>query len=163
LQPKEIFLSQPITATIKCPSCGETLLYGVTQCRFCGNAISESYAKESVVSEAVLTHAVKSANIIRSLRALLYFLLAMTVFACLWDRPYLQVLVILSFLNLIAPVRWLRKYGGLGANSEIIKARKEMKIEFGLWLAVSIFQAIAILIWLLRNRAIQQALGADSP
>jgi hypothetical protein len=75
----------------------------------------------------------------------------MTVFACLWDRPYLQVLVILSLLNLIAPVRWLRKYGGLGANSEIIKARKEMKIEFGLWLGASIFQAIAISIWLFRK------------
>ena len=57
----------------------------------------------------------------------------------------------------------VKEVWGLGANSEIIKARKEMKIEFGLWLAVSIFQAIAILIWLLRNRAIQQALGADSP
>ena len=148
---KDFYLSQPITPTITCPSCGETLLYGVKSCRFCQHAIDESYAERSVASQAIVTHAVKSANIICSLRNLLYILLAMTIFAFLWDPPYLQILLIVSILNLIGPIRWLRKYGAIALNhAEILKGQKDMRLELYLWLGAIVAQAAAISIWLFR-------------
>ncbi|HWN09263.1 MAG TPA: hypothetical protein VNO50_08355 [Pyrinomonadaceae bacterium] len=144
-------LYQPDTPTITCPSCGETLLYGVKSCRFCRHAIDPTYARKSVTSQAILTHAVKSANTVRTLRNLLYLQLGLTILAFLWDPPYLQLILIVSIINLAGPIRWLRKYGrGDLDHPEILKAQKDMKIELYCWLGAIIIQATAIIVWLVR-------------
>ena len=145
---EDSFVAQPITNTITCPACGETLLFGVAQCRFCQKTIDEAYAEGSARSQALVTHAVKSANIIRSLRNLLYFLLAMTVLAFFKDPPYLGILLLISVGNLIGPIRWLRKYRGASAHSDVASAAKDMRIELYLWLGAIVLQAIALLVWL---------------
>ena len=145
---EDSFVAQPITNTIVCPLCGETLLFGVKQCRFCQNTIDEAYAERSARSQSLVTHAAKSANIIRSLRNLLYFLLAMTVLAFFKDPPYLEILLIISVLNLIGPIRWLRKYRNASDHPDVVKAAKDMLIELYLWLGAIVLQAIALLVWL---------------
>lgn len=145
---EDSFIVQPITNTIICPSCGETLLFGVNQCRFCQETIDQTYAEQSVRSQAVVTHAVKSANIIRALRNLLYVLIAMTVFAFFKDPPYLEILLLISVGNLIGPIRWLRKYRRLSDHPDVLRAEKDMRIELYLWLGAIVLQAIALLIWL---------------
>ena len=143
--PKDSFEAQPITQTILCPSCGERLLFGVTTCRFCQTTIDQSYAEASVENEALITHAVKSANIIRSLGKVAYLCLVMTVFAILFDPSYLELLLIVSFLNLIGPIKWLRKYR-VYDHPEIVTATKHVRIDFYLWLVAIVVQAIALLV-----------------
>ena len=144
---KDSFETQAITPTILCPSCGETLLFGDTECRFCKTTIDQRYAERSAQSQVLVTNAVKSANLIHSLRNLLYFLLAMTVFAFLVDPPYLEVLLVISVLNLIGPIGWLRKYRHASDHPEVVKAAKDMRIELYLWLGGIALQTIALLVW----------------
>ena len=145
---EDSFVVQPITHTIVCPSCGETLLFGVSQCRFCRTTIDDTYAQRSARSQAVVTHAVKSANIIRALRNLLYVLLAMTAFAFFKDPPYLEILLLISVGNLIGPIRWLRKYRGVSDHPDVLKAAKDMRVELYLWLGTIVLQTTALLVWL---------------
>ena len=146
---KDSFLSQPITPTITCLSCGETLLYGVKECRFCRAGIDKAYAKESVASQTLLTQGVKSANVIRSLRNLFYILIGATVLAFFLDPSYLEILLFISILNLIGPIKWLRKYRDASLNhTEVLKAQKDMKVELYLWLGAIILEGSLLAIWL---------------
>ena len=143
---EDYFETKPITQTILCPSCGETLLFGDTKCRYCQTMIDVEYAEKSAHSQARITNAVKSANTIRSLRLLLYFLLAMTVFAFLIDPPYLKILLLISTLNLFGPIGWLRKYRHASDHPEVVKARKDMRLELYFWLGAIVLQATAWLV-----------------
>ncbi|HEX8651575.1 MAG TPA: hypothetical protein VF708_12105 [Pyrinomonadaceae bacterium] len=146
---KDQFPSQPITLTIICPTCGETLIYGVKECRFCRAPIDQEYAEKNVISCALATEASKSAGVIRSFRTLLYILLAMTVFAFFADPPFLEIILFVSILNLIGPIRWLRKYGGITLNNDdVLKAQKDMRVELYLWLSAIIMEAVALSVWL---------------
>jgi hypothetical protein len=145
---KEPFETRPVTATILCPSCSETLLFGDTKCRFCQTTIDQRYAKESAEAQVLVTNAVKSANLIRTLRKLLYFLLPVTVFAFLVDPPYLEVLLGISVLILIGTIGWLRKYRHASDHPEVVKAAKDVRIELYLWLVGIALQTIALLVWL---------------
>jgi len=143
---KNSFETQVITATILCPSCSETFLFGDTKCRFCQTTINQRYAQESAQSQVLVTNAVKSANLIRTLRNLLYILLAITVFAFFQDPTYLQVLLLFSVLNLSGPIGWLRKYRRASDHPEVVKAAKDMRIELYLWLGGIALQTIALLV-----------------
>jgi len=148
---EDSFVIQPITNTIICPSCGETLLFGVNQCRFCQSTIDEAYADRNARAQGLITNAVKSANIIRAFRNLLYFMLAMTVLAFIQHSPYLEILPLISAGNLIGPIRWLRKYRGVSDHPDVVRAAKHMRIELYLWLGALVAQAIALLVWLLNR------------
>jgi hypothetical protein len=143
--PKDTFLSQPITLTITCPSCGETLLYGDRECRFCHTVIDDDYASESVVSRAHLTQASRSANIIRAFRNLVYIVLALAVLGLFTRDPSLvTTALIISVLNLIGPIRWLKKYGGMTlADTDVIRAQKDMRLELYLWVGAILAEGIA--------------------
>jgi hypothetical protein len=145
--------SQAITATITCPSCGETLLYGDKRCRFCHVAIDEEYADESVATHSLLTHASKSANIIRALRNLLYVVLALAVLGLFTRNPgTITTALIISVLNLIAPIRWRKKYGGITLNDpDVMRAQKDMRLELYLWGGAILLEVIAwSVLWLNR-------------
>jgi len=75
----------------------------------------------------------------------------MTVLAFFKDPPYLEILLLISVGNLIAPIIWLRKYGGASNDPEIAGAAKDMRIELYLWLGAFVLQAIAFLLWLLNR------------
>jgi hypothetical protein len=150
---KDSFLSQPITATITCPSCGETLLYGDKQCRFCHLSIDERYADDSAATQALLTNASKSANIIRALRNLLYVVLALTLLGLFTRNPgTVTTALIISVLNIIAPIRWRRKYGGITPNDpDVMRAQKDMRLELYLWSGAILMAVIAwSVLWLNR-------------
>ena len=149
---KDSFSSQPNTLTIICPSCGETLLYGVNECRFCQVVIDEAYKKASVASQTLMTNAVKSANVIRSFRTLFYILIGATVLAFFLDPPYLEVILFVSILNLIGPTRWLRKYGGASLNhAEVLEAKKDMKVDLYLWISATLLAGTLLIIWLFKR------------
>ena len=150
---QDSFLSQPITATITCPSCGETLLYGDKQCRFCNRPIDEGYADDSAATQALLTHASKSANIIRALRNLLYVVLALTLLGLLRRNPgTITTALIVSVLNIIAPISWRRKYGGMISNDpDVMRAQREMRLELYLWSGAILMTVIAwFMLWMNR-------------
>ncbi|HEY0762287.1 MAG TPA: hypothetical protein VGD61_07910 [Pyrinomonadaceae bacterium] len=143
---KEPFETQAITATILCPSCNETLLFGDTKCRFCQTTIDQRYAKESAEAQVFVTNAVKSANLIRTLRYLLYILLAITVFSFFFDPTNLRVLLLFSVLTLSGPIGWLRKYRHASDHPEVVKAAKDVRIELYLWLVGIALQTTALLV-----------------
>ena len=142
---KDSFEAQPITVTITCPSCGETLLYGDKQCRFCQAAIGKDYADKSAAAHALLTHASKSANIIRDLRNLLYIVLAMAALGIFTRNPgTVTTAMIISVLNVIAPIRWRKKYGGITVNDpDLLRAKKDMRLELYLWSGAILMEVIA--------------------
>ena len=147
---KDSFLSQPITPTITCPACGETLLYGDKNCRFCHAIIEEDYANKSAASGAHLTQASKSANIIRSFRNLLYVILALATLGVFTKNPSLIVTaLIISLLNLIGPIRWLQKYGGLTTDdADVCRAQKDMRLELYLWVGAVVAEVIGLSLFL---------------
>lgn len=142
---KDVFTPEPLAPVITCPSCGETLMYGDEQCRFCQVTIDYKYARESASTNALVTQAIKSANIIRSLRNLLYFLLAMAVFGALTATPStVLVTFIVSIVNLCAPIQWYRHFGKLSVDdAELVRAKKNMRVEVYMWCAAIIVFAIA--------------------
>lgn len=142
---KDSFLSQPITATITCPSCGETLLYGDKQCRFCHRPIDEGYAVDSATTQALLTDAAKSANIIRALRNLLYVVLALTLWGFFTRTPSsVTTALIISVPSIIAPIRWRKKYGGITLDDpDVMRAQKDMRLELYLWTGALLVEIIA--------------------
>jgi hypothetical protein len=133
--PEDSFVTQPITRTIACPSCGETLLFGVKSCRFCGAAIDEAYALESARLTGLVTHACSWANRIRAIRPALLLPLVLAVFWYIDGAPSSLVsALILSLIGCAAPIRWIKKYGGLSVqNAEFAQARKETFVALGLW------------------------------
>jgi predicted nucleic acid-binding Zn ribbon protein len=142
---KDSFETQPITATITCPVCGETLLYGDRQCRFCRATIDEDDAAESVVTHALLMNAAKSANIIRALRNLLYVVAALILLGVVTRNPgTVTTALIISVLNIIAPIRWRKKYGHIALHDgDLQRAQKDMKLELYLWGSAILVEAIA--------------------
>jgi hypothetical protein len=150
---EDSFLSQPVTATISCPSCEETLLYGDKQCRFCYVAIDQEYADESAATHALLTHASKSANIIRALRNLLYVVLALVVLGLFTRNPgTITTALIISVLNVIAPIRWRKRYGGITLKDpDVMRAQKDMRLELYLWGGAILVEVIGwFVLWLNR-------------
>ncbi|HEV2829253.1 MAG TPA: hypothetical protein VGW76_16770 [Pyrinomonadaceae bacterium] len=147
---KDSFLSQPITPTITCPACGEMLFYGDTNCRFCHAVINEDHAKKSAAAVAHLTQASRSANIIRSFRNLLYVILALAGLGIFTKNPSLIVTaLIISLLNLIGPIRWLKKYGGLITDdADASHAQKDMKLELYFWIGAVLAEAIGLSVFL---------------
>lgn len=120
-------------------------MYGDKQCRFCQATIDYKYALESASTNALVTQAIKSANIIRSLRNLLYFLLAMAVFGAVTASPStVLVTFIVSIVNLFAPIKWHKHFGKISTNDpELIRAKKDMRVEAYVWCAAIIVFAIA--------------------
>jgi hypothetical protein len=141
---QDSFVTQPITETITCPSCGETLLYGDAQCRFCDASIDEDYARESAVTHAVLTEAAKSANIIRALRNLLYVVAVLVVLGVATrNSGTVATAFIVSILNIVAPIRWRTRYGSLTLpDADLQRAKKEMKRDLYLWGGIILVEVV---------------------
>ena len=120
-------------------------MYGDKECRFCHATIDYNYARESASTNALVTQAIKSANIIRSLRNLRYFLLAMAVFGALTATPSTVIVTfIVSIVNLFAPIKWHKHFGKISTNdAELIRAKKNMRVEVYMWCAAIIVFAIA--------------------
>jgi len=119
-------------------------LYGDAQCRFCHALIDDDYASESVVAHAVLTEAVKSANIIRALRNLLYILVVLVVLGVVRRNPGTIVTAfVISVLNIVAPIRWRKKYGRVTLpDADLHRAQQDMKIELYWWGAAILLEFI---------------------
>ncbi len=73
----------------------------------------------------------------------------MTILAFLKDPPYLQILLLMSVLNLIGPIRWLRKYGRASDHPDVVRAGKDMRTELYFWLGAIVLQGVALFAWLL--------------
>jgi hypothetical protein len=135
---KDSFLTQPVTATITCATCGETLFFHDTQCRFCRTAVDRDAALRSFVTRGFVTAATRSANIIRSFRPLVYITVALALMGLFSSAPTMvTTALIISFLNIVGPIRWLRKYRGIAlvdfADADVVRAHKEMRRELLLW------------------------------
>ncbi len=61
----------------------------------------------------------------------------------------MEILLFISILNLIGPIKWLRKYRDASLNhTEVLKAQKDMKVELYLWLGAIILEGSLLAIWL---------------
>jgi hypothetical protein len=147
---KESLYKEPwVTPIMKCPSCGETLLYGVTVCRYCSAPIDQQSAFQNAVHFTFVASPCSLANNIRTGRA--GILIVLTIDASIYLAGYSPLFLIwpifVSFIGGGAVLRWRWRYGDLKLpDLEFCETQEMMKRELHLWLAVVSLQVIALVV-----------------
>ena len=132
---------------MKCPACGETLLYGLRVCRYCNEPIDEQYALRSAAYSTAIARACSLANNIRTMRPIvgLFVVCGILGFVLGFGRGYAVYLMIVTVLDALAVLCWRWKYGDIDVpDDEFKEAQRMMKLELHLWLALIALQVFVL-------------------
>ncbi|HYM00278.1 MAG TPA: hypothetical protein VEZ90_15095 [Blastocatellia bacterium] len=146
---ESLYREPSVTPTMKCASCGETLLYGLERCRYCEAPVDEEYARRSAIYRTYITQACSLANNITSIRPVIGFLAAGELSVCVFGYPLRYAIYLLgsSLLYSGAVVRWRWRYGEHRfQDEEFTEAQKKMKRELHMWLALIAIEVIVLLV-----------------
>lgn len=145
------FYQEPnVYITMKCASCGETLLFTLDKCKYCGAAIEEDYAVQSAIVSTIIHRAIALANTIQTGNLAMIVFLPSAVFCYLLDWKLLFVFGVLlpSIAFCLAVIRWGYKYGDVQApEPEFIEAKSKMKLHLHCWLSYIAIQAFVLFVW----------------
>lgn len=148
---RDSYYKEPdVIVTMKCPSCGETLLFGLEHCRYCGAPIDEDYARRSAAVSTFIHRAVALANTIRTGTFGILVLIPSAIGCYLMNwRTMFVVFVLLPSVGIsIGAVRWGYKYGDIKhPDQEFIEAQKKITLHIHAWLAFITVQVLLLLIW----------------
>ena len=143
-----------ITATIKCPCCKETLLFGRTACPYCEALIDEEYALRSVRRQVVITHACSRANTLKTISPLIILCGLAFIFCYIvgnHTRAIVTLIVTISYCSGV--VAWRYRYGDIEIDDDEFRdTQRYMKWYLHVWLAVTSLQILWLLIWLVGLR-----------
>ena len=136
-------LEPEITATGNCPSCGEFVRFGLPKCPHCEALLNKQQMLESAQENFRITQAVSSANTIRTFRPVAYIFIVVAVGKFLLDMRSIAIWLV-CFFPLLAVIRWFFKHGGWNSTDEdYLEAKKKMKSDLLLWLALNLLNLIA--------------------
>jgi len=136
--------------TMKCPSCGETLLFGRIRCQYCGEPIELSYAIESTVVWTPINRAIAVANTIQTCSLAMIALIPSAVFCYLldWRSMFAGFVLLPSIGGSIPVIRWAYTYGDvLVPDPEFTEAQKKMRLHLNCWLSYIAIQSLVLFIW----------------
>lgn len=137
-------LEPKITVMGNCPSCGEFVRWGLAQCPQCETLLDKEQMLKSAQEHFRITQAVSSANTIRTFRPAAYIFIAIAVGNFLLASRSIAIWLV-CFFPLVAVIRWFFKHGRwYSANEDYLEAKKKMKSDLLLWLALNFLN----LIWL---------------
>jgi hypothetical protein len=130
-----IFKEPEVTATMKCPSCGQILAYGFRVCKYCGSPIDQEAALRSVIDSTRITQACSLANSILAMRPGVIAIAVGSAVLCFFG--YGGIVVIASLIICAAIVLWRWKYGSLQLpDDDFTEAQRMMKRELYIWLGL---------------------------
>src|SRR5262249_48526761 len=119
----DLFREPVVTPIMKCPSCGETLLYGLRECRYCKEPIDEDYARRSATYYTAIARICSLANTIRTMRPAVALVVVGGTLGLLFGfgRDYAVYMMFMSVVYSAAVLRWRWKYGDLGVADDELK------------------------------------------
>ena len=137
---RDNMFSEPrVTPVMRCPACGETLLYGLEACRYCKEPIDAEYARLSAEYLTAITRVCSLANTIRTMRPAIGLLVVLgaMIYLAGFGAGWAVYLMLSSLLYSGAVLRWRWKYGDLVVeDKEFTEAQRIMKRELHLWLGL---------------------------
>jgi len=148
---RSIFSKPDVIPTMKCISCGETLLWGRTECVYCGQVVDPNYALRSAMRSTYIAQACAWANSIRASSSVLMLVpLAIDIIGYLGGtRLYAVKGIIFSIFYASAVGYWCFKYGDVKIeDDELNEVRKEMKRNLHRWLGFITLQIfLLVILW----------------
>ena len=152
----DLFREPVVTPIMICPACGETLLYGLRECRYCNEPIDEEYARRSATYCTAIARICSLANTIRTIRPAVGLVVVGGTLGVLlgFGRDYAVYFMSMSVLYSAAVLRWRWKYGDLVVpDDEFKEAQRMMKRELHLWLGlISVEIFVLFTAWRLLGR-----------
>lgn len=143
----DLFTEPSATPTIKCLSCGETLLYGLKECRYCGVEVNPEYAYRSALYHTYITRACSLANNLITMRPVMWLVAIGGLVMPFMDPPLVYRLspFIITALRTAAVIRWRWKHGEISLpDEEFTNWQRVMKREAHIWLALVALQSIIL-------------------
>ena len=145
---------------VECPNCRQLLELGAERCSRCREEIDPDYGALSALVVHHNTQACAVANSISGFDAFVPLALIGSVIIYVID--YLSGSLILFSLILIWPVIpliaivvWFFRFGRFRiGDDEYLRAKREMRKSFFLWLAIFLVQALAMAAWFVEKPAL---------
>lgn len=137
----------PVTPFVECPNCHRLLGYGLQNCPYCREEISEEYALASAAVHIHLTQACSLANSIKTGEPAVVIIGIGSLYAFALGWPALfSVTLIGTLISLLAVSLWFIRFGRIRYGDEdYLKARRQMKASRVLWLALLGAQIICLI------------------
>ena len=145
-----LYKEPDVFITMKCASCGETLLFNLDKCKYCGEPIEEAHAIESAIVSTIIHRAIALANTIQTgnLAMVVFIPTAISCYLMDWKIMFELCVLAPSIAFCLAVIRWGYKYGDIESQEpDFIEARKRMKLHLHCWLAYIAIQAFVLFIW----------------
>jgi hypothetical protein len=140
-----------VTPTIKCPGCGETLLFSRKSCQYCGEEIDFQYAIRSRLQQTALTRACSWANNLRTTNVAMVVIALLMIVSSAGSNGRTLTPLILSLSYCCAVGLWCWRYADLEVDdSDFAEAKRTMKRYLHRWLAFCALQIFLLLIRLYR-------------
>ena len=148
---KDSFYKEPnVYITMKCASCGETLLFNLDKCRYCEAPIDEAYAVQSAIVSTIIHMAIALANTIQTGNLAMIVLLPSAIFCYVlnWKIPFILFVFLPSIAFCSAVIRWGYRYGDIQIQEpEFTEAKRKMKMHLHCWLSYIAVWAFVLFIW----------------
>lgn len=148
---KDSFYKEPdVYIIMKCASCGETLLFNLDKCKYCGAPIEEDYAIQSAIVSSTSHRAIALANTIQTGNLAMIGLLPSAIFCYLLDWKIMFVLFVLlpSLAYCFAVIRWGYRYADIQIQDpEYTETKRKMRLHLHCWMSYIAIQAFVLFIW----------------
>jgi hypothetical protein len=145
---------------VECPNCRQLLELGVEQFPRCREEIDPDYGAVSALVVHHNTQACAVSNSISGFDAFVPLALVGSVLIYVIDYAsgslmLVPFILIWPIIPLIAIIVWFFRFGRFRiGDDEYLKAKREMRKSFFLWLAIFLVQALAMAAWFVQTPAV---------
>ena len=151
---RESMLETPaVVPFVECPNCKQLLEYGAEVCPRCREEIDPAYASVSAVVVSHNTQACSLSNSIKGFDSFVPVALvgSLLIYACdvyASGSPMLfYITLVWSAIPLLVITGWFFRFGRFEiGDDEYLRARRDMRSSFLLWLAILAVQLIILLV-----------------
>jgi RNA polymerase subunit RPABC4/transcription elongation factor Spt4 len=143
---ESMFKSPPVVPFVECPNCKQLLEYGAEKCPRCREEIDADYALLSAVIVHHNTQAVSLANTIKTAEPAAIINIAVSIYVYFLGIPAIFSLsVLMPVLSLLVILIWFFRFGRFKIGDEdYLKAKRDMRSSFKLWLGLLIVQLLVL-------------------
>ena len=145
---------------VECPNCKQLLEYGAKVCPRCREEIDSEYGFASAVVVHHNTQACSLANSIKGFDSFLWIALVGSLLIYVIDMYVFGSLVLFNIIlmwpmiPLLVILVWFYRFGRFKiGDEEYVRAKREMRSSFLLWLAILGVQLITLAAWWWRTPA----------
>lgn len=148
---ESLFKKPAVVPFVECPHCKQLLEYGAERCPRCREEIGSDYAFASAVVVHHNTQACSLANSIKGFDPFIFIALIGSLLIYAIDIYAFGSLTLFYFIlvwpavPLLTILVWFYRFGRFKiGDEEYVRARRDMRSSFMLWLAILAVQFIAI-------------------